>query len=209
MTARERHPILEEDIRTDAPGTDANNNDVFVWALYLLGGASKTIDVEQIYLKAFEIAPLRFGWRTRPDIPNFKKTSKALQAIEAKTHVGLLQKLGANTRRLTPAGVAWVEAYKPLFELNYGESKIVKAPATSEISRQSKDLHSSEAWKSFKAKGTFKLGELARACKCSIGSSDKIWQDRFADFEQLAALTKDQEIADFLTIAKNIYKESR
>ncbi len=200
---------MNKQVRTDPPGTDANNNDVFVWALYLLGGASKTIDVEEIYLKAFEIAPLRFGWRTRPDIPNFKKTSKALQAIEAQTHVGLLQKLGANTRRLTPEGVKWVETYKVLFERNYGPSKIVDAPANSDIARHAKELRSSEAWKSFRLDGSIKIGQLARVFKCSVSSSEKIWMDRFADFENLAILTKDKEINDFLVVAKTIYKESK
>ena len=200
---------MDGQLRTEQPGMDANNNDVFVWALYLLGGASKTIDVEAIYLKAFEIAPLRFGWRTRPDIPNFKKTSKALQAIEAKTHCGLLQKLGANTRRLTPEGVLWVENYKALFEQNYGAATIVNAPATSDISRQTKEIRSSEAWQKFKATGTMKLGELARALKCSISSSERIWGDRFADLEQLTSLTKDFELTEFLLAAKKTYMESR
>ena len=46
------------------------------------------MDVEEIYLKCFEIAPARLGWRTRPEIPDYKKISKALQSVEAKTHTG-------------------------------------------------------------------------------------------------------------------------
>ena len=76
-------------IRKDPPSSEANNQDVFVWALYLLGGADKDVDVEEIYLKCFELAPARLGWRTHPEIADYKKTSKALQSIEATTHVEL------------------------------------------------------------------------------------------------------------------------
>ena len=39
----------------------ASNSELFVWALYLLGGAERDVDVEEIYLKCFEIAPARLG----------------------------------------------------------------------------------------------------------------------------------------------------
>jgi hypothetical protein len=65
--------------RTAPPNQTANNQDVFIWSLYQLGGADRSIEVEDIYLKAFDIAPARLGWRTRPDLPDYKKVAKALQ----------------------------------------------------------------------------------------------------------------------------------
>lgn len=55
----------------------ASNSELFVWALYLLGGAEHDVDVEDIYLKCFAIAPARLGWRTKPEIPDYKKNSKS------------------------------------------------------------------------------------------------------------------------------------
>jgi hypothetical protein len=102
--------------RNEPPSPEANNQDVFVWALYLLGGADRDVDVEEIYLKCFELAPARLGWRTHPEIPDYKKTSKALQSIEATTHVGLLHRPHKYSRRLTLEGIKWVEAYKEILE---------------------------------------------------------------------------------------------
>ena len=65
-------------IRTEPPSSIPNNQDVFVWALYLLGGADQDVDVEAIYLKCFELAPARLAWRTRPDLPDYKKISTSL-----------------------------------------------------------------------------------------------------------------------------------
>jgi hypothetical protein len=37
------------------------NSDVFLWALYELGGADEFVDVEEAFIKAFELAPLRLS----------------------------------------------------------------------------------------------------------------------------------------------------
>ena len=195
------------EIRTSPPSREANNTDVFIWALYLLGGAERSVDVEEIYLKTFEIAPLRFGWRTRPDIPNFKKTAKALQEIEAKSHYGLLQKLGANNRRLTSEGLQWVEDYKPLFEQLYSSKKAVAPAATSALAKKIRDLKSTEAWNQFVSQENMRLASLAKALRLSVSSPDTIWSDRFADLNNLAALANDELIFEFLALAKTTFQE--
>lgn len=43
------------------------NPQIVAIAAYLLGGKSKFIDIEDIALKAYELAPERFSWRTHPD----------------------------------------------------------------------------------------------------------------------------------------------
>jgi hypothetical protein len=105
--------------RTTAPSNQPNNQDVFIWALFLLGGADKEIDVEEIYMKAFELAPARLGWRVYPETPDYKKTAKALQSVEASTHVGLVIKTNPLARKLSAAGVEWVERFRPLLENIY------------------------------------------------------------------------------------------
>ena len=102
--------------RSAPPSEEPNNQDVFIWALYLLGGADLDIDVEAVYLKSFKLAPARLGWRTHPEIPDYKKTAKALQSVEASTHVGLVQRQGPYHRRLTAEGVRWVEANRAQLE---------------------------------------------------------------------------------------------
>lgn len=197
-------------MRTNPPSLEANNTDVFIWALYLLGGAAKQIDVEEIYLKAFELAPARMGWRTRPDLPNFKKTAKALQEIEAKSHVGLLQKLGANYRRLTPAGVSWVEQYKSILSATYSNAEKVAAPKNTDIFRRERELKSSQVWDFWQSGNALTLELLAFALQCSKSSSQAIWQDRLADLDFVASNSADQQIKRFAEAARETYKkESR
>ena len=85
------------------PSMNANNQDLFVWSLFLLNGGSEWVDVEDIYLKSFELAPERLSWRTRRDIPDYKKCAKALQSVEApgKNHEGMLVKKSEHERKLS------------------------------------------------------------------------------------------------------------
>ena len=196
-------------VRSAPPSLDANNTDVFVWALYVLGGNHRQVDVEDIYLKTFEIAPARFGWRTRPDLPNFKKTAKALQEIEAKSHVGLLQSLGANYRRLTDAGVAWVENYKSILEKNYGAKTQVAAPSNSDTARAVKTLKSNDIWESWISGSPLSLSMVAVLLQVSKTTPAAIWADRFADLKSLASRTNDAEISKFASEAIALYEQGK
>jgi hypothetical protein len=48
------------------------NADIFLWALFELGGSDKFDDVEAVFLKAFELAPQRLSLRTNTQIPDLK-----------------------------------------------------------------------------------------------------------------------------------------
>src|SRR6266851_9626835 len=87
----------------EVTGEPVINSDVFLWALFELGGADKFVDVEDVFTRAFELAPLRLSWRTRPDIPDLKKCSKALQEAERRVPSPLV-KQGPEMRRLTVEG---------------------------------------------------------------------------------------------------------
>ena len=84
-------------------------SDIFVWALFRLGGASEFVDVEEVYVAAFELAPLQFCWRTRRDLPDLKKCSKALRDAEARTPPLLAKSSDRYKRQLTPEGFRWIE----------------------------------------------------------------------------------------------------
>jgi len=43
---------------------DLANWELAVWALGLLDGATSFVDVEDVSLRAFELAPTRLAWRT-------------------------------------------------------------------------------------------------------------------------------------------------
>lgn len=180
----------------------ANNQDALVWALWLLGGADRDVDVEDIYIKCFEIAPARLGWRTRPDIPDYKKTSKALQSVEAKELPGLLHKPHALTRRLTTAGVAWVERNEAVLQALYGGSVPVQGAQSGAHETLRRRIRSSDAFARYEAEGGFDVLELADAFECQPGSPSEVWQGRFEAALRAAAVLSDSELEEFVHAAQ-------
>jgi hypothetical protein len=185
-------------LRKDPPSPEANNQDVFVWALYLLGGADKDVDVEEIYLKCFELAPARLGWRTHPEIPDYKKTSKALQSIEATTHVGLLHRPHKYSRRLTLEGIKWVEAYRSILEKNYSKAIVQASKTTNQHERKRHELKKSDAWAKFLIDpSTVEISDAAAALQCSAASPMSVWSGRVNDLRRTGDLLSDESILNF------------
>jgi hypothetical protein len=182
--------------RTSPPSTTANNQDVFIWALFVLGGSDREIDVEDIYIKAFDMAPARLGWRTKPELPDYKKTSKALQSVEAKTHVGLVHKTHANARKLTASGVAWVEMYRDVFEQVYSRGPVAAANTNAHEKRR-KSIQESKAWKLWSKDGSLDLFKLSEALTCSPGSPVAIWKSRVEEVSRAGNVLQDKELIRF------------
>jgi len=189
---------MGQSIRTSPPSGEPNNQDVFIWALYLLGGADLDIDVEAIYLKSFDLAPARLGWRTRPDLPDYKKTAKALQSIEATTHVGLVHRVGPYTRRLTAEGVRWIEKFMPILSSVYSGDAPVRAAATNDHERRRQRIVSSPAYAAWRTVGEIDLFDSADAFECSAASPASVWRGRLEEARRAADVLRDGELAQFV-----------
>lgn len=187
-----------------APASDApNNQDAFIWSLYQLGGAEHDVDVEAIYLLSFELAPARLGWRTRPDLPDYKKASKALQSVEAQTHIGLVHRTSQYLRRLTTQGTSWVELNRSLLERNYGGDEPVCAAPTNEHERRRRLTRRSSVFKDWAAGRPILVEALSDALECSPVSPESIWQSRILELERTATVLGDTELTSFVESVKS------
>jgi hypothetical protein len=184
--------------RTAPPNETANNQDVFLWALYILGGADRDVDVEDIYLKCFEMAPARLGWRTKPEIPDYKKTSKALQSVEATTHVGLIHRPHQYSRRLTIEGIRWVEAYKGILERVYSKQAVAASTNTNMHERTRQAIKESASWRVFENDPSqLDVADLAALLRCTATSPQETWKSRILDVRRAAEVLQDESLADF------------
>src|SRR5688572_23473066 len=122
------------------PSTRHSNADLFVWALSLVGGGAGYVDIEDVYMKCYELAPRRFAWRTRPDLPDLQKISVArrdaikkqaaagvelVSAQEADVSAG--KPVPAYHWRLTALGAEWIKIYHHRLDRLYGGG-LVPAP---------------------------------------------------------------------------------
>jgi hypothetical protein len=191
-------------VRNEPPSSEANNQDVFVWALYLLGGADRDVDVEEIYLKCFDLAPARLGWRTHPDLPDYKKAAKALQSVEASTHIGLVHKPHKFSRRLTLAGVHWVELYKEILEENYSHLPVMASKSKNNYERLRQEILKSRAWQIFKVEQeVHDIADAAAALQCSPASPQSTWQSRVNNLKRASDVLQDKELMEFAELLDN------
>jgi hypothetical protein len=175
------------------------NSDVFLWALYELGGADDFVDVEDAFIRAFELAPLRLSWRTRPDLPDLKKCSKALRDAEGR-EPRLLVKKGAEMRRLTVEGQQWIEENFDRLAEALGGDGDVRAPRTRVPSRLiSQALQSSvfRIWADTQTITTEKW-RVAEMLRCSPDSSHTVFRDRLETLRAAANSAGRRDALGFL-----------
>jgi hypothetical protein len=197
-------------VRNEPPSSEANNQDVFIWALYLLGGADRDVDVEEIYLKCFELAPARLGWRTHPELPDYKKAAKSLQSVEASTHIGLLHKPHKFSRRLTMLGVRWVELYKEILEENYSNSPVMASKSKNNYERVRQEILKSRAWQTFKVEqDVYDIADAAAALQCSPASPHSTWQSRINGLKRASDVLQDKELMEFAELLDNKFITGR
>lgn len=185
-------------VRTDPPSNIPNNQDALVYALYLLGGADRDVDVEDMFLKCHALAPARLSWRTRPDIPDYKKVSKALQSVEASTHIGLFHHTNQYARRLTLDGVRWVETYLEILQQVYLTAPVQASKSTNIHERKRHEIKSSEIWNTFIVNpSALTKEEFASVLQCSAASSETTWKSRVHDVKRAADVLQDDELMKF------------
>ena len=190
-------------VRTDPPSESPNNQDSLVFALYLLGGADKDVDVEDMFLKCHELAPARLSWRTRPDLPDYKKVSKALQSVEASTHVGLFHHTNQYARRLTLDGNRWVETYMSILERVYSKAPVQASKNTNMHERKRHEIKNSQVWVLFKeSPANIGIEDFASVLQCSAASSQTTWASRVHDVKRAADVLQDQELMQFAQLVE-------
>jgi hypothetical protein len=175
------------------------NPDILLWALYDLGGADGFIDVEEAFYRAFQIAPDRLSWRTRTDIPDFKKCAEALNRAERRKP-NLLVKNGADFRKLSVDGQRWVEQNFEWLADALTQSAIVKPPRQRRSSQiVSRALRSKifEAWQERRHVPEEKW-EMAELLNCSPDSGAPVWMRRLEELRSAAYASGESALLEFL-----------
>ena len=164
------------------PSSTPNNHELLIWALFLLGGSDNFIDVEELFIKSFELAPARLSWRTRQDIPDYKKCSKALHEVEDKKRTQLshlLEKQGSYKRKLSGDGVTWVTKYATVLASIYSDG-IVPSAAVQEDSKVLRTITESLIFAAFlkDEKAELNIYEISDIFRCLPDADTAIWKQR-------------------------------
>ena len=184
---------------TKVAAEPVTNSEVFLWALYELGGADEFVDVEDVFIQAFELAPLRLSWRTRADLPDLKKCSKALRDADDRSPL-LLVKKGAERRQLTAEGQKWIEDNFDRLAEALRSNQVVKAPRTRTPARLVGYALRSTAHKKWAESGeiTDEKWRIADMLRCSPDSARTVFRERLETLRAAAYSAGREDALAFL-----------
>jgi hypothetical protein len=207
--------------RLPEASTRHSNADLFLWALALAGGRDGYVDIEDVYWKCFELAPKRFGWRTRPELPDLQKISvarrdaikkqasaKAELIAAQETDVRAGRPVPAYNWRLTAAGVEWIERYTDRLTQLYGGGAVPAPPRRPDEARL-RVVREAPAFRSWRATHGLEveIWELADLLECSPSSTREVWDLRLDTLQQLARQAEDQELKEFVDAVRTRVEE--
>lgn len=183
---------------------EVTNSELFLWALHRRGGGSRFVDVEEVFLECFSLAPARLSWRTRPDLPDYKKCSKGLRDAESRRPALLVKTKDGYKRQLTVEGVEWIKANaRRLGKILDGKS-VVPEPKRRPRTRLLAEARQSQAFSDWKNKEQIseKKWLVADLFRCSPDSAPDLWRERLEVLRN-AAYATDPEFLDFLNALHN------
>jgi hypothetical protein len=182
-------------------GDEIANWEIFLWALGILGGADTFIDVEDVFIRCFDLAPKRFSWRSRPDLPDYKKCSKALRDAEAKGPHLLLKTQDGLRRQLTAEGQDWIKSNERRMVALLHSDLPVQEPRTRPRVRLLADVERSDLFQSWRRTGELSTEKwrFAELLKCSPDSDWRTWRNRLQSLRAAAKSAERLKTLEFLT----------
>ena len=188
------------------------NQELVVYALYLLGGATKKCHTEDIAIKCFEIWPTVFSWTKYPEYPDKEVVRHGLIDARREKYGNLVEGRAGKTRGhsnktgreptsdgwiLTDAGVRWIEDNESRFE---SAGNITKDHRQKSL-RFLKKIRGHEVFALYDdnpEKFYPSIGDLADLLRCRVDADDEVWRDRFERIRKHAVATGQDEYIGFV-----------
>jgi hypothetical protein len=196
-------------------GSFARNQDFAVLALLLCGGGDGLAHVEDIALKAYQLAPTRFKWE-RFDYPSLDTVRVALRADRGPDD--LVLRTGGKFYSLTADGIVRaVQIGNHLLDSQHGDalavirgfqerpgvtvepevdSGIARNRPAQKYLRRVRNHEVFRAWQR-DALASFQLWQLAELLECMPDASHSTWDARLKNLKRQATFWRDDEISKF------------
>jgi len=178
--------------------TKISNTDFIPISLTELEGVGRFIDVEDIFIKCYELSPERFGWR-KYKYPNYKILHKALTDFEEKYPTFIIKTPDGLSRQLTAEGVEWIKERLPIFR-NLLETPELAAPRRRPNQRILNEIAVNILFNDFSTGKNPELNkfEVADILLCSPDSSPELWNERLISYKSTAEDSNRPDLVNFL-----------
>jgi len=183
--------------------TKISHPEFVTWVVSLLGGTEKRVDTEDVAVRAYELAPSRFGWRKYPQHINLELVRVYLSDAKKREHGQLLTGSGKTGWSLTRKGLDWIhEAGSRLgaFEPTDSPTRSRRAGSvdTNRRDREHRRIMTLSAWQRWSnGEKAIPPPEAREVFRIDSYATDSV---REAKMTRLKAMfSDDKELASFLT----------
>ncbi len=188
--------------------SELNNQDIFLYALYRLGGAGQYVNVEEVVQECWRLSPTRFGWK-KLEYPSDRTGWAAVGHIENGRGDLMMKTPNGLGRQLSAEGVEWIRSRLPSFERL--AAKETRAPKTRRPSFKVVAEASQHPWAAAYLAGdrNRQLGRLEAAVllKCAPDSPRDVWRQRMATLRSAAADNERTDIIELLEYIEQSHPE--
>ncbi len=191
-----------------SPFWTLRNEDIVLYAIYLLGGWQKRIHTEDIALKSFKIAPTKFSWIKYPQYPDVSPARFALESLKKKEYNCLVE--GKSERKgsiggwmLTSNGVSWIKENLSRIESVLGK----RTPTGTRLhsDRKLKALRVSKAFQNFLKDGkssSITHAEFAESLICTVNTEGKVLHDRLNQLYSIAEKLNKEDVKSYVKFCR-------
>jgi len=140
------------------------------------------------------------SWRTRLDLPDYKKCSKGLRDAEARRPNLLLKTPDGFKRQLTVEGQEWVEKNEDRLRERLTSPQPIPEPRQRPRARELAALERSDVYRQWRDDGTVadQKWRMADLLRCAPDSPRQLWRDRLETLRASARAAGLTDITHFL-----------
>ena len=185
--------------------------EVAVWAVYLLGGASRSIDTEDAAVKCHELAPSLFSWQKYREQINLELVRVGLSDAKKAKKGGLLSGSGREGWRLTSRGLDWIRSQQKKADAAFPAASTRQSPSKAgsiDVVRRERErqrLLTTEAWTNWKASGAVTTKEAQQVLRIDEYTTARMAAIKVARVRAL--FDADDELSRFLDAASHAISE--
>lgn len=186
-----------------AKASAASQVEYVLLALLEAGGADRQVDIEDIAVAAFKLAPALFRWRNYAEYPSAEVTRMALvHAEEAVGHPLFIRGAGGRSRMLAAAGVARAqEAQLRLGSNRATPTDVTRRPPARDLGRM--ERHPAVTKWRLSGMSAVSRYDLADLLLCAPSSPLGVFRDRLIAATAVASRWDRDELLRFLNQASD------
>lgn len=182
------------------PPSPLRQLDYALLALYRLGGADRLVDIEDIAVEAFKLAPELFRWRNYSEYPSTEAVRTAFRDAQRRGRNVVVSGAGGRARRLSALGLTEARvAETRSAQHGAGKDGHLRRPVNRELTRM--EGHPAlEKWRRGGI-GAVTRYDLADLLRCSPSATRSVFEARLRSAETVAVDWDRDELRRFLSEA--------